>query len=173
MRHASLPYARGMRPTVSNLVFNGFRKQVGKWWEDNEAAAGAITVVQTRREQSARPASAKVAIVFLCFVSANQPTRKSNLQKSRKLFQTCHAHLWRIRRAYGAHNRKNATRRKLWTTAKRPLSFPTVTPRQTKKQVCCQQYLLTTATRKTCTHPLDPASRPQVRAGFFMGLHRD
>ena len=135
MRHASLPYARGMRPTVSDLVFNGFRKQVGKWWEDNEVAAGAITAVQKRREQSARPASAKVAIGFLCCVSANQQAGKSNLQKSRKLFQTCHAHLRRIRRAYGAHNRKNATRRKRWTTAKRPLVFPTVTPRQTKSSL--------------------------------------
>ena len=86
MRHASLPYARGMRPTVSDLVFYGICKQVGKWWEDNEAAVGAITAAKERRERSARPASAKVAIGFLCCVSADQPTSKSNLQKSRKLF---------------------------------------------------------------------------------------
>ena len=86
MRHASLPYARGMRPTVSDLVFYGICKQVGKWWEDNEAAVGVITAARERRERSAKPAFARVAIVFLCFVSANQRTSKSNLQKSRKLF---------------------------------------------------------------------------------------
>ena len=86
MRHASLPYARGMRPTVSDLVFYGICKQVGKWWEDNEAAVGVITAARERRERSVRRASAMVAIDCLCFVSAGQPTSKSNLQKSRKLF---------------------------------------------------------------------------------------
>jgi hypothetical protein len=75
-----------MRPTVSDLVFYGFRKQVGKWWEDNEVAAGAITAAKKRRGQSAKPAFARVAIVFLCFVSASQRTSRSNLEKSRKLF---------------------------------------------------------------------------------------
>ena len=158
-----------MRPTVSDLVFNELRKQVGKRWERNKSAVGAITAASRRHAQSARRAFARVATVFLCSATAS----KSNSKKSAKLFQTYLAHMPRIPRAYLANNRKNATRRKRWTGAKRPLIFPTVTPRQNTKQVVCDRYLNAPYRLTTCTHPIDPASRPLVRSGFFMGLHRD
>jgi hypothetical protein len=128
-------YPRRVRAIVSDLVFYELRKQVGKWWEGKKAEAGAITAAGERRERSARRASAKAAIGFLCFVSAKRQAKKSKLQKRPKIYRGHLADTWRTSRGHLTDNRKNATRRQLWTTAKRPLSFPTVTPRQNQKQV--------------------------------------
>ena len=126
-----------VRATVCNLVFNEICKQVGKWWEDNEAAVGAVTAAKKRNGQFARRASATVAIDFLCFASASQQAGKSNLQKRQKIYTGRIPDMYGIQAGHRRDNRKNATRRQLWTTEKRPLVFPTVTPRQTKKQVGC------------------------------------
>lgn len=148
-------------------------KQVGFWWEGSEAARAATTAARRRRRPFARRAGALAAIVFLCCATATRRTSKSNFKKRRKIYSGQPADKHGTQAGHRRDNRKNATRRKRWTTAKRPLIFPTVTPRQTKKQACSDQYHPSTEPHATCTHPTDPASRPMVQSGFFMGLHRD
>jgi len=150
-----------------------FGKQVGFWWEGSEAARAATTAARRRRRPFARRADAPVVSVFLCFATATRRTSKSNFKKRRKIYSGQLADKHGTQAGHRRDNRKNATRRKRWTTAKRPLIFPTVTPRQNTKQVVCDRYLNAPYRPTTCTHPTDPASRPMVQSGFFMGLHRD
>ena len=79
------------------------------------------------------------------------------------------AHTSRIR---GAQSQKRDTTQTL-DDCKTSVIVPHRDAETNQKQLASHRYLNAPGSQASCTHPLDPASRPLVRAGFFMGLHRD